>query len=68
MKQERHCNEKVAHRQEESPTARDTRHRENFRINFKYEVPFKIFLNKLTIFKMDCHLISFFKERIYVYE
>ena len=52
----------------ESPTARDTRHRENFRNNFKYEVPFKIFLNKLTIFKMDCHLISFFKERIYVYE
>ena len=51
----------------ESPTARDTWHRENFRNNFKYEVPFKILLNKSVIFKMVCHLMSFFKERVYIY-
>ena len=67
VQQERPCSEKAAHRQEERPTARDTRHRENFRNNFKNEVSFKILLNKSVIFKMNCHLISFFKERVYIY-
>ena len=52
----------------ERPTARDTRHREKFQNNFKNGVSFKILLNKLIIFKINCHLMSFFKERIYVYE
>ena len=51
----------------ESPTARDTRHRENFRNNFKYGVSFTILLNKLIVLKMDCHLTSTFKERVYIY-
>ena len=51
----------------ESPTARDTRHRENFRNNCKNGVSFKTLLNKLIVFKMVCHLMSFFKERVYVY-
>ena len=42
LQQEKRCSEKAAHRQERKPTARDTRHRENFRNNFKYGVSFKI--------------------------
>ena len=51
----------------DSPTARGTWHREKFRNNFKNGVSFKILLNKLIIFKMICHLMSFFKEKVYVY-
>ena len=50
----------------ENPTARDTWHRETFRNNFKNGVSFKILLNKLILFKMDCHLTSTFKERLYI--
>ena len=51
----------------EGPTVRDTWHKENCRNNFKNGVSFKILLNKSVIFKMNCHLMSFFKERVYMY-